>query len=84
MFLCLEEEYPLISSQKSGHFRRICFIDNAYVEEEHSVDEAMVPYTGDMVASSKLIRYGFKFWVGTTRKGYINWFEPYQGASYKY
>ncbi|KAI8119865.1 PiggyBac transposable element-derived protein 3 [Lucilia cuprina] len=61
------------------------FMDNAYVEEEHSVDEAMVPYTGrhgcKQYIHGKPIRYGFKFWVGTTRQGYINWFEPYQGAS---
>lgn len=24
---------------------------------------------------------GYKLWVGTTRQGYVNWFEPYQGAS---
>lgn len=61
------------------------FMENAYVEEEHSVDEAMIPYTGrhgcKQYIHGKPIRYGFKLWVGTTRQGYINWFEPYQGAS---
>ncbi|VEN53475.1 unnamed protein product [Callosobruchus maculatus] len=58
---------------------------HAYPEEELSVDEAMIPYTGrhgcKQFIHGKPIRYGFKLWVGTTRLGYINWFEPYQGAS---
>lgn len=61
------------------------FMDNAYVEEEHIVDKAMVPYTCRHGCKhyiyGKPIRYGFKPWVGTTRRGYIYWFEPYQGAS---
>ncbi|VEN53474.1 unnamed protein product [Callosobruchus maculatus] len=61
------------------------FMKHAYPEEELSVDEAMIPYTGrhgcKQFIHGKPIRYGFKLWVGTTRLGYINWFEPYQGAS---
>lgn len=61
------------------------FMENAPIEEMHSVDEAMVPYYGrhgcKQYIHAKPIRYGYKLWVGTTRLGYINWFEPYQGAS---
>lgn len=61
------------------------FLENAYPLEEHSIDEAMVPYTGrhgcKQYIHGKPIRYGFKLWVGTTKRGYVNWFEPYQGAS---
>jgi DNA excision repair protein ERCC-6 len=27
----------------------------------------------------KSIRFGYKFWCGATRLGYISWFQPYQG-----
>lgn len=51
---------------------------------QHSVDEQMVPYYGShgckQYIHGKPIRYGYKFWVGATYKGYIIWFEPYQGA----
>lgn len=61
------------------------FMENAPLQEMHSVDEAMVPYFGrhgcKQYIHAKPIRYGYKLWVGTTRLGYINWFEPYQGAS---
>lgn len=61
------------------------FIEHAPLEEMHSIDEAMVPYYGrhgcKQYIHGKPIRYGYKLWVGTTRLGYINWFEPYQGAS---
>lgn len=61
------------------------FLEKACPEEHHSVDEAMIPYNGrhgcKQYIHGKPIRYGFKFWVGATRLGYINWFEPYQGAS---
>lgn len=52
-------------------------------EEFHSVDEAMVPYYGGhpckQFIRGKPIRWGYKFWVGATRLGYIIWFSPYQG-----
>lgn len=52
--------------------------------EQHSIDEAMVPYfgrhPGKQFIKGKPVRYGYKLWVGTTSYGYINWFEPYQGA----
>ncbi|XP_036337526.1 piggyBac transposable element-derived protein 3-like, partial [Rhagoletis pomonella] len=61
------------------------FMENSPVEEMHSVDEAMVPYYGrhgcKQYIHGKPIRYGYKLWVGATRLGYLNWFEPYQGAS---
>jgi hypothetical protein len=45
----------------------------------------MVPYYGGHFCKQfirgKPIRWGFKFWVGATRLGYIVWFEPYQGQS---
>ncbi|KAF2889401.1 hypothetical protein ILUMI_16772, partial [Ignelater luminosus] len=25
--------------------------------------------------------WGYKFWMGTTRLGYVEWFDPYQGSS---
>lgn len=61
------------------------FLKFAPHKEHHSVDEAMVPYFGRHGAKQfirgKPIRWGYKLWVGCTRNGYINWFEPYQGAS---
>lgn len=61
------------------------FLEFSTAEEHHSIDEAMVPYNGrhgcKQYIHGKPIRYGFKLWVGTTRLGFINWFEPYQGAS---
>lgn len=63
------------------------FIEHSFTEENHSVDEAMVPYYGrhgcKQYIHGKPIRYGYKLWVGTTRLGYINWFEPYQGSATK-
>ncbi|KAK9694560.1 Transposase IS4 [Popillia japonica] len=47
--------------------------------------ESMIPYFGQhsckQFIKGKPIRYGYKFWVGATDKGYIVWFEPYQGAN---
>lgn len=61
------------------------FIEHSICEEMHSIDEAMVPSFGRRSCKQfilgKPIRYGYKLWVGATRLGYINWFEPYQGAS---
>jgi len=60
------------------------FVDTAPREENHSIDEAMVPYFGrhgcKQFIRGKPIRYGFKLWVGATRFGYVVWMEPYQGA----
>ncbi|KAB0790447.1 hypothetical protein PPYR_15169 [Photinus pyralis] len=51
-------------------------------EENHSVDETMVPYFGRHgCKQGKPIRWGFKFWTGATPKGYVVWSEPYQGKS---
>nr|CAI5864299.1 unnamed protein product [Callosobruchus analis] len=45
----------------------------------------MVPYFGrhgcKQFIRGKLIRWGYKFWVGATRTGYIVHFDPYQGSS---
>lgn len=44
----------------------------------------MVPYFGShgskQFIRGKPIRWGYKIWTGTTKNGYIEWFEPYQGA----
>lgn len=61
------------------------FLEFAPIEEDHSVDEAMVPYFGrhgcKQFIKGKPIRWGYKFWVGATRLGYIVYFEPYQGSN---
>lgn len=61
------------------------FMKFAPLQESHSVDEAMVPYFGrhgcKQYIHGKPIRYGYKLWMGCTRLGYVNWFEPYQGAT---
>ncbi|KAF2896815.1 hypothetical protein ILUMI_09360 [Ignelater luminosus] len=61
------------------------FRDKALYEKNHSVDETMVPYFGrhgcKQYIHGKAIRYGYKLWMGATKLGYINWFEPYQGFS---
>ncbi|XP_056648823.1 piggyBac transposable element-derived protein 2-like [Diorhabda sublineata] len=60
------------------------FQQYAPVTENHSVDEAMVPYYGrhgcKQFIRGKPIRYGYKLWTGCTSKGYVIWVEPYQGA----
>ena len=60
------------------------FLENCPHEENHSIDEAMVPYFGrhgcKQFIRGKPIRYGYKLWVGATRLGYVAWMEPYQGA----
>ncbi|KAK9744055.1 Transposase IS4 [Popillia japonica] len=61
------------------------FIELAPHEQDHSVDEAMVPYYGHhgckQYIHGKPIRYGYILWTGTTRLGYVLWCDPYQGAS---
>ncbi|KAB0805176.1 hypothetical protein PPYR_02146 [Photinus pyralis] len=61
------------------------FIEHAPLQENHSVDEFMIPYFGrhgsKQFIRGKPIRWGYKFWMATTTKGYIEWFEPYQGSS---
>lgn len=61
------------------------FFEHAPVEENHSIDESMVPYFGrhggKQFIRGKPIRWGYKFWVGALRLGYIVYFDPYQGAS---
>ncbi|KAK9743668.1 Transposase IS4 [Popillia japonica] len=51
------------------------FIELAPNEEHHSVDESMVPYFGrhgtKQFIKGKPIRWGYKFWCGTTCLGYI-------------
>lgn len=61
------------------------FIEHAPLHENHSIDESMIPYFGrhgsKQFLKGKPIRWGYKFWMGTNPKGYIEWFEPYQGAT---
>lgn len=61
------------------------FLHMAPLEEVYSIDEAMVPYYGGhgckQFIRGKPIRWGYKFWVGSTRLGYVLWFDPYQGQS---
>lgn len=60
------------------------FQEYAPLRENHSVDEAMVPYFGHhgckQFIRGKPIRYGYKLWTGATSEGYVVWIEPYQGA----
>lgn len=61
------------------------FFDHAPIEENHSIDESMIPYfgrhSGKQFIRGKPIRWGYKFWVGSLRLGYIVHFDPYQGSS---
>lgn len=61
------------------------FLEMSPLQEQHSVDESMVPYFGrhgcKQYIHGKPIRYGYKLWMGCSRLGYVNWFEPYQGAA---
>ncbi|XP_050293811.1 piggyBac transposable element-derived protein 3-like [Anthonomus grandis grandis] len=70
---------PLFKSLNKKNF------DYAPVEENHSLDETMIPYygrhSGKQFIQGKPVRWGYKFWVGTLRLGYIVYFDPYQGAS---
>jgi len=64
---------------------KIKFANLAPQEEHHSIDESMVPYYGrhgtKQFIRGKPIRWGYKFWTGSNKHGYIEWFEPYQGAN---
>lgn len=61
------------------------FLEFAPTKENHSVDESMLPHFGRHVCKQfikgKPIRWGYKFSVGTTRVGYIVYFEPYQDST---
>ena len=61
------------------------FMQFGVVQENNSVDKAMVSYHGRHGAKqfikNKPIRYGYKLWIETNRLGYVYWFEPYQGIS---
>lgn len=61
------------------------FFEHAPVEENHCIDESMVPYFGrhggKQFIRGKPIRWGYKFWIGALRLGYIVYFDPYQGSS---
>uniref|UniRef100_A0A8C4TEG8 PiggyBac transposable element-derived protein domain-containing protein n=1 Tax=Erpetoichthys calabaricus TaxID=27687 RepID=A0A8C4TEG8_ERPCA len=54
-------------------------------ETYFSFDESMVPYFGrhgcKQFIRGKPIWFGFKFWCGATRLGYICRFQPYQGKN---
>jgi DNA excision repair protein ERCC-6 len=51
-------------------------------ETYFSFDESMVPYFSrhgcKQYNVGNPIGYGYTFWCGTTRLGYISWFQPYQ------
>lgn len=89
--LHMADNNHLDNSDKFGKVRPLFnalnrnFLKYAKLEENHSIDEAMVPYFGrhgcKQFIKGKPIRWGYKLWVGCTKNGYINWFEPYQGAS---
>ncbi|CAG4962968.1 unnamed protein product [Parnassius apollo] len=57
------------------------FTEMAPLEENYSIDEAMVRYYGrhscKQFIRGKPIRWGYKLWVGATRLGYVIWFDPY-------
>jgi hypothetical protein len=50
------------------------FLDFAPLQQQHSIDEAMVPYFGrhscKQFIRGKPIRWGYKLWVGALRLGY--------------
>ncbi|KAF2894572.1 hypothetical protein ILUMI_11602 [Ignelater luminosus] len=60
------------------------FQEFAPLFENHSMDEAMIPYYGKhgykQFIRGKVICYGFRFWKGTTSNGYVILIEPYQAA----
>ncbi|XP_072384379.1 uncharacterized protein [Diabrotica undecimpunctata] len=55
------------------------FLKHAVLEENHSVDEAMVPYFGrhgcKQFIKGKPIRWGYKLWVGCNKNGTMPLFE---------
>jgi hypothetical protein len=54
-------------------------------ETYFSIDESTVPYFVrhgcKQYIRGKTIQFGYKFWCGATRLGYISWFQPYQGKN---
>nr|CAH7753302.1 unnamed protein product [Callosobruchus chinensis] len=61
------------------------FLEFAPLEQQHSIDETMVPHFGKhgckQFIRGKPIRWGYKLWVGALTLGYVIWFSAYQGAS---
>uniref|UniRef100_H0XLL7 PiggyBac transposable element-derived protein domain-containing protein n=1 Tax=Otolemur garnettii TaxID=30611 RepID=H0XLL7_OTOGA len=50
-------------------------------ETYFSFDECIVSYFGHYGCTRKPIHFGYWFWCGTTRLGYISWFQPHQGKT---
>lgn len=88
---CCDNTQICISNDKFSKLRPLIdllnkkFLEMAPLEENYSIDEAMVPYYGGhsckQFIRGKPIRWGYKLWVGATRLGYVLWFDPYQGHS---
>ncbi|XP_067933202.1 piggyBac transposable element-derived protein 3-like [Watersipora subatra] len=61
------------------------FLTSVDAEECHSIDEQMVPFTGQsglkQYIKSKPKKWGYKIWVRSGVSGYVYDFELYQGAS---
>ncbi|RZC34126.1 DDE Tnp 1 7 domain containing protein, partial [Asbolus verrucosus] len=57
------------------------FFEYVLAEENHSIDESMIPYfgrqNGKQFIRRKPIRWGYKFWIGALRMNYIVYFDPY-------
>ncbi|XP_075388696.1 piggyBac transposable element-derived protein 1 isoform X1 [Tenrec ecaudatus] len=58
------------------------FLMYAPLEEHYSFGKSMCEcFESDQFLNGKPIRIGYKIWCGTTTKGYLVWFEPYQEES---
>ena len=90
-YLQVADNANLHSMDKFAKLRPLINILNErcmkYVPDEScfSVDKSMVPYYGrhgcKQYIRGKPIRFGWKFWCGATRLGYVCWFQPYQGKN---
>ncbi|XP_008581641.1 PREDICTED: piggyBac transposable element-derived protein 1-like [Galeopterus variegatus] len=55
------------------------FLLYAPLEEYYCFDKSMCEcFDSDQFLNGKPIRIGYKIWCGTTTRGYLVWFEPYQ------
>ncbi|XP_012590099.1 PREDICTED: piggyBac transposable element-derived protein 1 [Condylura cristata] len=58
------------------------FLLYAPLEEYYCVDKTMCEcFASGQCPGGKPLRVGYKIWCGTTARGYLVWFEPYQEES---
>ena len=62
------------------------FLNAFQFDEQHCVDESMIPYFGKhstkRYIKEKPIKFGYKVWCLNTNNGYLIQWDPYSGKGY--